>query len=119
VEIFDAIAEARVGSLKPRWNEDSSVCIVAASGGYPSSFEKGKPISGLEDAKAIDGINIFHAGTVRDEQGSFLTSGGRVLAVTARAATLGEARNRAYEAINKISFEQMHFRTDIARAWEE
>jgi phosphoribosylamine---glycine ligase len=119
VEIFDAIAEGRVGSSKPRWSEDSSVCIVAASGGYPSSFEKGKPISGLEDAKAIDGINIFHAGTMRDEQGSFLTSGGRVFAVTARAATLGDARNRAYEAINKISFEQMHFRTDIARAWEE
>ncbi|HXG93638.1 MAG TPA: phosphoribosylamine--glycine ligase [Blastocatellia bacterium] len=114
VEIFDAIASGHIGACSINWNADSSVCVVAASGGYPGSFEKGKPITGLDEAAAVEGVVVFHAGTMRDEQGSYLTSGGRVLGVTARAAGLKEARARAYEAIAKISFEQMHYRTDIA-----
>jgi len=88
--------------------------VVAASGGYPGSFEKGKPISGLDDAKSVDGVVIFHSGTARDEQGGFLTSGGRVLGVTARAKTLQQGRQRAYEAMSCIKFEGVHYRTDIA-----
>ena len=114
VEIFDAIADGEIGSTSISWGDTSSVCIVAASGGYPGAFEKGKPIVGLDEANALEGVAVFHAGTMRDEQGSFLTSGGRVLGVTARAATLESARARAYEAISKIHFERMHYRTDIA-----
>jgi phosphoribosylamine---glycine ligase len=113
VEIFDAIVDGQVGSVSIDWSPASSVCIVAASGGYPGAFEKGKPISGLNEAAAVEGAVVFHAGTMRDEQGSFLTSGGRVLGVTARAATLQDARARAYEAIGKISFDRMHYRKDI------
>jgi phosphoribosylamine--glycine ligase len=114
VEVFESIVGGKVASTSIRWSADSSVCVVAASGGYPGEFEKGKVINGLEDAKSIDGIVTFHAGTIRDEQGSFLTSGGRVLGVTARAATLSIARSRAYEAAGKIEFEKIHYRRDIA-----
>ena len=114
VEIFNAIADGSLSSMDVRWGDESSVCVVAASKGYPGRFEKGKPVAGLDEVKSLDGVVVFHAGTMRDEQGSFLTSGGRVLNVTARAATLEEARSRAYEAIGKIGFEGMHYRTDIA-----
>ncbi|HJQ70032.1 MAG TPA: phosphoribosylamine--glycine ligase [Blastocatellia bacterium] len=116
VEIFNAIVDGAIGSSSVRWSEDSSVCVVAASKGYPGQFDKGKPITGLDEAKSIEGVVVFHAASVRDEQGSFLTSGGRVLGVTARARTLEEARARAYEATARIGFENMHHRTDIARA---
>jgi phosphoribosylamine--glycine ligase len=90
------------------------VCVVAASGGYPGSFEKGKPITGLEEAQSVEGVVIFHSGTVRDDQCGFLTSGGRVLGVTARASTLHQARTRAYEAMRHINFDGLHYRSDIA-----
>lgn len=114
VEIFEAIVDGEIGSTSITWSDASSVCVVAASGGYPGAFEKGKPINGLNEANSLGGVVVFHAGTMRDEQGSFLTSGGRVLGVTARAGTLEEARARAYEAISKISFDRMHYRKDIA-----
>lgn len=114
VEIFDAIVDGRIGSTSIDWSDDSSVCVVAASGGYPGEFEKGKPITGLEKAKSVEGVVIFHSGTVRDEQGSFLTAGGRVLGITARAQTLGTARARAYEAISRVDFDRIHYRRDIA-----
>jgi phosphoribosylamine--glycine ligase len=114
VDIFEAIVDGEIGPTSISWSDASSVCIVAASGGYPGAFEKGKPINGLDEAKSLEGVAVFHAGTMRDEQGSYLSSGGRVLGVTARAATLEAARARAYEAINKISFDGMHYRKDIA-----
>jgi len=114
VEIFNAVVDQQIGNTDVKWSNDSSVCIVAASGGYPGEFEKGKPITELEQAKSLEGIVIFHAGTVRDDQGGFLTSGGRVLGVTGRAATLEDASIKAYEAIARIEFEGMHYRTDIA-----
>ena len=115
VEIFNAIVDGTISATRVSWSEDSSVCVVAASKGYPGQFEKGKPITGLDEAKSTAGVVIFHAATMRDEQGSFLTSGGRVLGVTARGKTLEEARARAYEATARVNFENMHFRTDIAR----
>jgi phosphoribosylamine---glycine ligase len=115
VEIFEAIVDGNIGSTPVSWSDASSACIVAASFGYPGAFEKGKPVNGLNEANSLEGVLVFHAGTMRDEQGSFLTSGGRVLGVTALAATLGDARARAYEAIGKISFDRMHYRKDIAR----
>jgi phosphoribosylamine--glycine ligase len=114
VDIFNAIVDGTIGSCDVRWSEDSSVCVVAASKGYPGQFEKGKPITGLDEARTTTGVVIFHAASMRDEQGSFLTSGGRVLGVTARAPALEEARALAYEATARVGFENMHFRTDIA-----
>ena len=88
--------------------------VVLASGGYPGAYATGKVIEGLEEAARIPGVMIFHAGT-RWENGRLLTSGGRVLNVTALAATREEARMRAYEAVSKVHFDGMHFREDIAR----
>ncbi len=116
VEIFSLLAEGRIREAEPVWSSDSSVTVVVASGGYPGEFEKGKVIGDLDDAKSTEGVVIFHAGTMRDEQGSFLTSGGRVLAVTARADSLATARARAYEAVSKINFEKIHYRTDIGES---
>ena len=115
VEICEAIVDGRIGSTAVRWSDESAVCIVAASGGYPNAFEKGKPISGLDDANATDGVVVFHAGTARDANQQLVSAGGRVLGITARAATLEAARARAYEAIGKIHFERMHYRKDIAQ----
>ena len=114
VEICEAILDGRLGATEVRWSDDAAVCVVAASGGYPSDFEKGYLISGLEEASRVEGVTVFHAGTARDEQQNLITAGGRVLGVTARGATLAEARARAYDALDKIHFDRMHFRTDIA-----
>jgi phosphoribosylamine--glycine ligase len=114
LEICEGIVDGSVGSTAVTWSADSSVCVVAASGGYPGEFEKGKPIAGLAEANAVPGVMIFHAGTMRDEQGSYLTTAGRVLGVTARGETLEAARARAYEAMSHIDFENAHYRRDIA-----
>ncbi len=114
VEICNAVVDGRIASTDVNWSDDSSVCVVAASGGYPGEFERGKIITGIDAANDLEGVIVFHAGTMRDEQGSYLTAGGRVLGVTARAATLADARALAYEAIGRIHFERMHYRTDIA-----
>jgi phosphoribosylamine--glycine ligase len=113
VEIFDGLVDHRIGSIQVNWSNDSSVCVVAASGGYPGEFEKGKQITGLDEAKLFEGVMIFHAGTA-SEHGVFRTNGGRVLAVTARANTLQRARQQAYEALARIRFEGIHYRTDVA-----
>jgi len=93
---------------------DAAVCVVMASGGYPRSYETGKPISGLDEAEEDSHVVVFHAGTERCEDGGFATRGGRVLGVTARGASVKEARDRAYAAVAKIAFEGAHFRRDIA-----
>ncbi|HYP29035.1 MAG TPA: phosphoribosylamine--glycine ligase [Blastocatellia bacterium] len=113
-EIFDAVASDRIGDTPISWSAHSSVCVVAASSGYPGEYQQGKPITGLDEASSLENVAVFHAGTMRDEQGSVLTSGGRVLGVTARAESLASARDRAYEAIGKIGFDGMHYRKDIA-----
>ncbi|HYL99352.1 MAG TPA: phosphoribosylamine--glycine ligase [Blastocatellia bacterium] len=114
VETCEAIVNGRVASSRVEWSSDSSVCLVLASGGYPGAFEKNKVISGLECARDVEGVVVFHAGTTLGSKGECLTSGGRVLGVTARAASLQEARERAYRAAGMISFDNMHFRRDIA-----
>ena len=117
VELFEAIVDGEIGSGRLDWTHNSTVCVVLTSGGYPGDFKKGLPISGLEEASAVEGTMIFHAGTAFDGKHGFVTSGGRVLGVTARGGTLEAARNQAYLAASKISFEGMHFRRDIASAW--
>jgi len=95
----------------------SAVCVVIASGGYPDAFATGKKIAGLPQAESREGIVVFHAGTRRDPDGSIVTSGGRVLGVTAvgRSTGLVETIVGAYNAVSDISFEGMHFRSDIGR----
>jgi len=117
LDIMLAVADGRLDQITPHWSDDAAVCVVLASGGYPGDYEKGKPIIGIEDAEALEGVTVYHAGTVVRDDGVLVTSGGRVLNVTATAPTLAAARDRAYEACGKISFEGMFFRHDIgARA---
>ena len=87
--------------------------MVVASGGYPHKYEKGKVINGLDEAGAMEDVIVFHAGTKKAD-GQIVTNGGRVLGVTALGDTFRQARDRAYEAVSKISFEKMYFRRDIA-----
>jgi phosphoribosylamine--glycine ligase len=110
--LLEATIDGRLERTAIEWDERPSVTVVMASGGYPAKYTVGKPISGLETA-ASESVQIFHAGTQR-KNGAVVTSGGRVLAVTALGKTLAEARNSAYEAVSKIRFEDCHFRRDIA-----
>lgn len=111
-----ASIEGRVSDGDFRWSNDSTVCVVLASAGYPGAYETGKQIFGLEEAAALEGVAVFHAGTTRKD-GAYFTAGGRVLGVTARAPELKTALERAYAAVEKIRFEGMHYRKDIgARA---
>ena len=113
LEAIEASVEGRVSDGDFRWSPEPAVCVVLASGGYPGTIEVGKEITGIEEADALTGVKVFHAGTsTRD--GAYYTSGGRVLGVTARAADLKSAVGRAYEAVRKISFDGAHYRKDIA-----
>jgi phosphoribosylamine---glycine ligase len=113
VDALEASIDGRVSDGDFKWTRDASVCVVMSSGGYPGTFEQGKRIDGLEDANAVKGVKVFHAGTSKRE-GAYYSAGGRVLGVTARAADLETAVQRAYEACGKISFVGAHYRKDIA-----
>jgi phosphoribosylamine--glycine ligase len=113
VEALESSIEGRTSDGDFRWSADASVCVVMSSGGYPGAFEVGKKIMGLEDAAKVESVKVFHAGTTRRD-GAYYTAGGRVLGVTARAADLATAVQRAYEAVSKIGFEGAHYRRDIA-----
>src|SRR5580692_4143746 len=113
VDALEASIAGRVSAGDFKWSEDAAVCVVMASGGYPEAYEAGKKITGLQDAARLHGVEVFHAGTSKRD-GAFYTSGGRVLGITARAAELDEAVQRAYEACAKIGFEGAHYRKDIA-----
>jgi phosphoribosylamine--glycine ligase len=110
--LLEATIDGQLNETTIEWDDRPAVTVVMASGGYPGKYETGKPITGLETAASED-VQIFHAGT-RRENGAVVTSGGRVLAVTALGETIGDARNRAYEAVSKIDFEGCHYRRDIA-----
>jgi len=113
LEALEASIDGRVSEGDFRWSADASVCVVMASGGYPGTFEMGKKISGLEDAERVAGVKVFHAGTTKHDD-AYFTAGGRVLGITARAASLGIAVERAYEAAATISFGGAYYRKDIA-----
>lgn len=113
LEIFEGIADGSLEGVAPGWSPDAALCLVLASSGYPRAFEKGKLIEGLCDAASVEGVTVFHAGTALDPDGNSVTAGGRVLGVTARAATLAEARARAYEAADRIRFDGKVNRSDI------
>jgi phosphoribosylamine---glycine ligase len=110
--LLDATINGTLAGAKLEWDARPAVTVVMASGGYPDKYEAGKPISGLERA-ASDHVQIFHAGT-RRENGELVTSGGRVLAVTALGDTVAAARDRTYAAVSQICFEGCHYRRDIA-----
>jgi len=114
LDVIMAVVDGRLDALRIQWRDEAAVCVVLASGGYPGAYETGKVISGLAEAAAMPGVSIYHAGTELREDGAVVTSGGRVLGVTATGATIAEATERAYAAARKISFEGMHMRTDIA-----
>jgi phosphoribosylamine--glycine ligase len=112
-EAMMATAEGRLDKVKIAWKPGASLCVVMASGGYPAKFEVGCEISGLEQAAAVPGAVVFHAGT-RKERDNYYTCSGRVLGVTAAGTSLESARSTAYEAVSKIRFAGAHYRTDIA-----
>ena len=112
VEALCALADARLAEVELKWNPNPAVCVVMTSKGYPGSYEKGKVISGLEAAEATGAV-VFHAGT-KASGNDIVTSGGRVLGVTAIGATVREAVDNAYRAVKCISFEGATYRNDIA-----
>jgi len=113
VELLEASVGGTLAKADLKWSPQASVCVVMASGGYPGSYARGKVITGLEAANALPHTKVFHAGTARAGD-QIITSGGRVLGVTALGRDLESARAAAYAAVEKIQFEGAHFRRDIA-----
>ncbi|MBN1193196.1 MAG: phosphoribosylamine--glycine ligase [Coriobacteriia bacterium] len=113
LDVVLATAQGRLHEIELEWREDVAVSVVLASDGYPGSYTTGKVITGIEEASKIDGVTVYHAGTQLRPDGTLVTSGGRVLNVTAIAPTFAEARERAYRAVECVSFEGMQYRTDI------
>jgi phosphoribosylamine--glycine ligase len=111
--LLEATIDGKIDTCAIEWDTHAAVTVVLASAGYPGKYETGKSISGLEDAAKLEGVQIFHAGT-RHVDGEIKTAGGRVLAVTALGSTIKDARERAYEAVSRIHFEDCHYRRDIA-----
>jgi len=113
LEVCLAVCDGTLDKVTLEWDERPAVCVVVASGGYPGNYEKGKKISGLQEAEGIDNAVVFHAGTAV-KNGDVVTAGGRVLGVTAVGQTIAEAKKTAYDAVDKIKFEGAYFRRDIA-----
>lgn len=114
VDIIEAISKETLGDLDIQWKDGCAACVVMASGGYPKSYPKGLPISGLNAQGQTAHCLVYHAGTQYDGQ-QFITAGGRVLGVTATADTLKDALARAYDGVNEIHFDQVHYRKDIGQ----
>jgi phosphoribosylamine--glycine ligase len=112
LDALEAVVDRRLADAVLRFKRDAAVCVVMASGGYPGDYAKGKPILGLDDAAKLDGVQVFHAGTKRSGD-DIVTSGGRVLGVTALGPTLREAAARAYAACDQIQCATKYFRRDI------
>jgi phosphoribosylamine--glycine ligase len=110
---MEAAVDGSLDQVELKWRSEPAVTVIAASQGYPGAVQTGYAISGLDEAASLEGVNVFHAGTgLRDAE--IITAGGRVLAVTAVADTLQSACDRAYKALDKIHFDGMYFRRDIA-----
>jgi phosphoribosylamine--glycine ligase len=114
VPVLEATIDGKLAGQKVDWEDRATVCVVMASGGYPGSYEKGKVISGLQEAAKVRDTFVFHAGTTFKE-GKVVTNGGRVLGVTALGSGIQEAIQRAYEAVDKISWEGAYYRKDIGQ----
>ncbi len=114
LELMEAAAKGTLNKIEVSWNPHACACVVLASQGYPGHYEKGKVIERLERASQMSSIHLFHAGTIRKGE-NIVTSGGRVLGVTALGEDLSTAVRRAYQAVEKIHFDGMHYRKDIGR----
>lgn len=113
LNVMLAVTEGRLDKVSIEWDPRPAVCVVMASGGYPGSYEKGKVIDGLQEAASLKDVVVFHAGTAAKD-GKIVTSGGRVLGVTALGDTISDAKRRAYEAVDIIHFDGAYCRRDIA-----
>lgn len=111
-KIMLAVAEQRLAEVEVEWEDNAAVCVVMASGGYPEKYTTGYAIEGIRQVEGKDNITVFHAGTAQ-KGGKLVTSGGRVLGVTATADNLDEAIREAYDAVSKIHFDHVHYRKDI------
>ena len=112
VDAIEACIDRRLADTEMRWTQGASACVVASSSGYPGSYKTGLPISGLNDAAQTPGVEIFHSGTARTGD-QLVTSGGRVLGVTAIGDSLQQALDRAYQALSQVHFDGMYYRRDI------
>lgn len=110
LEVFEAVIDEKLDTIKLSWKNETAVCVVMASGGYPGNYEKGYEISGLDSVD--EDIIVFHAGT-KKENNKYFTNGGRVLGVTALAGNMEKAREKAYRAVSRICFRDAHYRKDI------
>jgi len=116
IDVVDAVIDGNLAQMELEWSRQNSACVILASGGYPVSYAKGYEIKGLDSRGCAEDVTVYHAGTLC-KNGVFYTNGGRVLGISAQKNSLREALGAAYQAIDKISFEDMHYRTDIgARA---
>jgi len=113
LEVLLAVCDGTLDQISLKWDPRPAVCVVMASGGYPGDYQKGKKITGLKDAEQLEDVIVFHAGT-KDQDGDIVTSGGRVLGVTALGQTVADAKTTAYQAVDKIKFEGAYCRRDIA-----
>jgi len=113
IDILNAVIEKSLHKINIEWNNNSAVCVVVASGGYPGKYQKGKVISGLERLEKMKDIIAFHAGT-KFQDGEIVASGGRVLGITAWDDTISKAKEKAYKGVEKIYFKDMYYRKDIA-----
>ncbi len=118
VEVFEACIDGTLDKIDLQFEDNAAVCVVLASDGYPEHYEKGFPITGLENFKDKDDYFVFHAGT-KFEGDTIVTNGGRVLGVTAKGSDLKTARANAYEAVKLVSFENKYMRNDIGKAIDE
>ena len=118
IEVVEACIDGRLDEIELEFEDNAAVCVVLASDGYPLAYQKGLPISGLDEFKKHEGYYCFHAGTKFDGD-QIVTNGGRVLGVTAKGATLKEARANAYEATKWVSFDNKYMRNDIGKAIDE
>jgi len=113
LEVLLAVCDGKLDEVTLRWDPRPAVCVVMSSGGYPGDYEKGNPISGLDEVKKLPDVMVFHAGT-KEENGEIVTDGGRVLGVTAIGDTIKDAQQKAYAAVDMIKFKDAYCRRDIA-----
>jgi phosphoribosylamine--glycine ligase len=113
LQVMLAVCDEKLDEVTLEWDERPAVCVVMAAGGYPGEYEKGKKITGLDEAEQIEDVVVFHAGTA-EKDGDIVTNGGRVLGVTAKGNSIADAKARAYMGVDKIKFEGAYCRRDIA-----
>jgi phosphoribosylamine--glycine ligase len=115
IKISESILDGSLNDIDIKWKGGSSACVILASAGYPQNARTGDVIEGIDGAAGMDGVTIFHAATARLVTGQFVTSGGRVLGVTATGDNINGALDRAYAAVAKIHWSGMQFRRDIGK----